>query len=1144
MTPIADDPLTNPKREREPDTSPKHERGPDDSPKRQQGSATATPSQSNAIGSVAQIAEPSGTNESRIMQALQEYRTAREAGANPDRQKFLTRHSDIANELAQCLEALDFVYEAAPKFQDSALEPAGLLPTSEVFRTSDVSADAQPPLPLGDYQIIREIGRGGMGVVYEAIQLSLGRRVALKVLPLAGALDARQLQRFKNEAHAAAHLQHQNIVPVYFVGCERGVHFYAMQFVEGQTLAALIQELRQSLSGGRKPPEQAEERPASRVALAPGAKIEGRGWQEGVVGLDSQRTGSFVEQEESGEISEEKQSKGKEGETIVAGLGSETVSAHPRSSILDSGSSFFRTVANLGIQAAEALEYAHQMGVIHRDIKPANLIIEPLSTTGERGRGEGAVATGVRLWITDFGLAHCQGGCELTMSGDLLGTLRYMSPEQALAQRVLVDQRTDIYSLGATLYELLTLEPAFPGTDRQEVLRQIAFDDPKPPRRMNKAIPPELETIVLKAMEKSPADRYATAQELADDLARYLENKPIRARRPSALARLRKWSYRHRGAVSAAMTSALLVLGVTSGITFWQWRVAVKANGLAETRRSEAEQAASTVRAINQYLINDLLNASTPQQTLGRKVTVEEVLDNAERKIGGAFPEQPLVEAGVRIALASAYDGLGLYPKAEFHLKRALAIRQELLGGEHRETLEALKEMGSLWSDQNRYQEAEELCRQTLDTARRVLGDNDNLTLSFEHIIAQVVTEQGRLDESEGLLRRCLERETRILGEEHPDTLETMGKLARLLGEMRGNWQEAEPLGRRCMEVRERTLGKDHPDTLDARNNFADSILRMEGKWQEAEKFHRETLAIARRVLGPKHDTTLTVEHNLAIILGALDQLEEAEKCFRECVDGRVSILGRENPEVLRARKFLAEVLCNRGKWDEAEQVFADVLEVNRRVMGPDEATTLATLAGIASVHRAKGKWGLAEETLRRALKTCRQGHGPEDLTTLFLTSNLAAVLEDEGKHGEAKPFLLTMLQTQRKRLPPDGIISGCPRLAICAQRPGRAREAHAARKSGHLPPRFSRGDMASGRRREPVRRLFDGSRATFGSGRTPFERLQGIAQHSGGSAAAKAPGRRAHRQALRRLGQGRKSRRMAGEAAQARRKRSRDGEG
>src|SRR5205823_7117181 len=169
---------------------------------------------------------------------------------------------------------------------------------------------------------------------------------------------------------------------------------------------------------------------------------------------------------------------------------------------------FFRTVANLGVQAAEALEHAHQLGVIHRDIKSANLLVD------ERGN----------LWVTDFGLAHCQSQAGLTMSGDLVGTLRYMSPEQALARRVETDHRTDVYSLGATLYELLTLEPVFNGRDRQELLRQIAFEAPKPPRRLNRAIPAELETIVLKALEKNPTDRYATAQELADDLERYLKD--------------------------------------------------------------------------------------------------------------------------------------------------------------------------------------------------------------------------------------------------------------------------------------------------------------------------------------------------------------------------------------------------------------------------------------------------------------------------------------------------------------------------------------------------------------------------------------------------------------------------------------------
>ncbi len=448
-------------------------------------------------------------------------------GVSPVRSRrdhFLARYPDIAGVLAECLDALDFVRSAAPQLESPDILAPGF----------------EPVAPLGDFRIVREIGRGGMGVVYEAEQLSLGRRVALKVLPFAAAIDSKQLQRFKNEAHAAAGLQHTNIVPVYFVGCERGVHFYAMQFVEGQTLAALIHDLRQ-LEGREDRGTRMEDR-GSKSALGAGLPTPPKGPTAGL----PEPTGPYTREEDKGARSGDQERDQKEDNTTIEdqAAGAETLPAQPRSSILDSPSSFFRTVANLGIQAAEALEHAHQLGVIHRDIKPANMMVD--------ARGN--------LWITDFGLAHCQGAVELTMSGDLLGTLRYMSPEQALAQRVLVDQRTDIYSLGATLYELLTLEPAFPGTDRRQLLRQIAFEEPKPPRRLNKAIPAELETIVLKAVEKNPADRYGTAQELADDLERYLKDEAIRARRPSPRQRAAKWIRRHPGVTGTAGVSALVTL--------------------------------------------------------------------------------------------------------------------------------------------------------------------------------------------------------------------------------------------------------------------------------------------------------------------------------------------------------------------------------------------------------------------------------------------------------------------------------------------------------------------------------------------------------------------------------------------------------
>jgi serine/threonine protein kinase len=440
----------------------------------------------------------------RVVQAVEEYLAALEAGCIPDRRDFLGRHPEIAGVLGECLESLEFVQNAAPRLRGS-----GGVPTvpGEVLGT-----------PLGDFRIVREIGRGGMGVVYEAEQVSLDRRVAVKVLPFAATLDVKQLMRFQNEARAAAYLHHQHIVPVYFVGCERGVHFYAMQFIDGRSLAAVVAELRR-LRGHAEPEPPApvsETADVSHDKPVPPAEI----------------ATPLVSQPETGHL---------------AGLVTESA---PHDGLS------FDTVSRLGIQAAEALEYAHQLGIIHRDIKPANLLVD------RRGN----------LWITDFGLAHCQTQAGLTMTGDLMGTLRYMSPEQVQGKRGLLDHRTDIYSLGVTLYELLTMEPAFAGEDRNDVLRRIAQEEPRPPRKVRSAIPAELETIVGKAMEKNPTERYATAQELADDLGRFLKDEPIRARRPTLLQRARKWRRRHKAVVWAAAVCFSVTLVVLAASLGWAWR--------------------------------------------------------------------------------------------------------------------------------------------------------------------------------------------------------------------------------------------------------------------------------------------------------------------------------------------------------------------------------------------------------------------------------------------------------------------------------------------------------------------------------------------------------------------------------------------
>jgi serine/threonine protein kinase len=457
---------------------------------------------------------PAPPSEEGLTQALEDYLAAVTAGTAPPREEFLARHPELAEDLDACLAALRFIGRAA----------RGPLSAAGGGEVPPARPEGEPVSGvLGDFRIVREVGRGGMGIVYEAEQISLGRRVALKVLPFAATLDPRQLQRFHNEARAAASLDHPHIVHVHAVGCERAVHFYAMQFIDGQTLAATIADLRQR-SGRPVPTEQQPTTPHVHGQPAPPS-----------------------------------------AETAPRAAAS-TERVRP-------DRAHFRRVAEWGAQAAEALDHAHQLGIVHRDVKPANLLVD--------GRGG--------LWVTDFGLAHIQSDSRLTMTGDLVGTLRYMSPEQALAQRVVIDHRTDVYSLGATLYELLTLEPAFRGNDRQELLRQIAFEEPRAPRRINKAIPAELETIVLKAMEKNPADRYATAKNLAEDLRRFLADEPIRARPAGVVRRLRKWGRRHQAAVVASIVVLALGLMILGGAAGWL----IQRRAAAEDKAGEALDAAA-----------------------------------------------------------------------------------------------------------------------------------------------------------------------------------------------------------------------------------------------------------------------------------------------------------------------------------------------------------------------------------------------------------------------------------------------------------------------------------------------------------------------------------------------------------------------
>jgi serine/threonine protein kinase len=374
--------------------------------------------------------------EDRRNRALLAYVEALEEGREPDRDRLLAAHPDLRPDLETFLAGHDEMQRLTASLRAASRGGAhGPIGAPRAREEPDV-----PPAglgELGDFRLLREVGRGGMGVVYEAKQISLRRRVALKVLPFAAAIDPRRLQRFKTEALAAAHVQHEKIVPVHAVGCERGVHYYAMQFIDGQSLAALIGELR---------------------ALR-NEKRDGAADTEASIGRPESPPGG--------------------GATSAATTISRERSTDRRR--------YLERVVGLVRQAALALEHAHQAGIVHRDVKPGNLLVDL--------RGQ--------LWVTDFGLAQVTGDVGLTITGEMLGTLRYASPEQVFARRGIVDHRSDVYSLGATLYELLTLRPPFDGRDRNALIRQIADDEPASPRSLESSIPEELETIVLKALRRS-----------------------------------------------------------------------------------------------------------------------------------------------------------------------------------------------------------------------------------------------------------------------------------------------------------------------------------------------------------------------------------------------------------------------------------------------------------------------------------------------------------------------------------------------------------------------------------------------------------------------------------------------------------------
>jgi eukaryotic-like serine/threonine-protein kinase len=577
------------------------------------------------------------------------------------------------------------------------------------------------------------------------------------------------------------------------------------------------------------------------------------------------------------------------------------------------------------VHVCEGVQHAHQKAIIHRDLKPSNILITEVD-------GHPAPK------IIDFGVAKATsqlltGQTMLTRVGSVIGTPEYMSPEQADTAGEDIDTRSDVYSLGVVLYELLVgaLPLKFNELSFAELLRKLREEDaPRPSTKArsgeqsataakNRRIDPptlirrlqgDLDAITLKALEKERSRRYATPTELAADIGRYLRNEPVLARSGNAAYRARKYLRRHRLAIAAAAT-VLVLLGSFA---------VVEAVQLRRIKRESEQRARVT------DFMTKMFKVSNPSQARGNTITAREILDKASKEIDTGLAKDPEVQAQMMSVMGNVYQGLGLYPRAHPLLERAAEIRSQVLGPKNLETLRSKNDLAITLRYEEHYQESEKLARETLEIQRRVLGPEHPDTLNSMNGLAVDLYRERRLADAEKLYRQTLEIRRRVLGPEHPDTLLSMANLGGVLIGLK-RYPEAAKVYREALEIERRVLGREHPNTVNSMAMLA-SVLVRDGRYAEAEKLDREALEIQRRLLGPEHPMTLIMTHDLAFAVFREGHYAEGEKLLRETIEIQRRVLGPEAPLVAFFLYDLGCMAALQGHRDEAFSLLDEAVKI------------------------------------------------------------------------------------------------------------------------------------------------------------------------------------------------------------------------
>jgi serine/threonine protein kinase/Tfp pilus assembly protein PilF len=711
----------------------------------------------------------------------------------------------------------------------------------------------------------------------------------------------------------------------------------------------------------------------------------------------------------------------------------------------------------LFVQVCDGVQHAHQKGIIHRDLKPSNILValqdgKPFPKIIDFGI---AKATDKRLTVHSL----------FTELGQLIGTPDYMSPEQADLTVLDIDTRTDIYSMGVVLYELLVGALPFDLREIQqagfdEIRRTIREEDPpRPSTRLSLAVKSstlaaknrrtepaalirelrgDLDWIVMRAMDKDRNRRYETANELALDIQRFLRHEPVRARPPSTLYWTLRFVRRHRVGVAAAGFFLLaLVLGVVGTSV-----------GLVRARRAEAQARgeAETASRVSDFLVR-LFEVSDPGEARGNSVTAREILDRGAEKIRTELEDEPLVQARLMHTMGRVYANLGLYEGGQDLLEEALKEREAFLGEEHPDVAETCDRLGDVYRNQGKYPAAEPLLKRALSIREKHFGPDHPKVADSLTNLAVLFENAGRYGEAEPLYPRALairERRRDEAGLAH-----TLQNLAVLLARQ-GKNAAAEPLFRRVVEVNERRLGPDHPQVGTAYNNLA-IVYKLQRRFDEAEPLYARALEVRRRALGPDHPSVADTLNNLANLQQEQGKHAAAEPLYREALDIYERAVGAAHPAFARTLDNLAQLQVKQKETKEAESTYRRALKIRERALGPDHPEVASNLFNLGELHHQQKRYAEAEALFRRSLATRERVLGADNPTTADSVYALAVVLRDTGRTSQALPLFARAFEIRVKELPPGhrDRVEATEDYVRLLRTLGRTGEAEAARVRG-----------------------------------------------------------------------------------------------